>query len=323
MRQEITTHIHRMALLGLSLATLTFTTIASSAPANNLTLGSTNMTSSHFVVSNAMVKAISEGMPNITVTHVETGASVDNIRRLAKQELDLGLVATDAAIQALTGTGTFKNKKVDDLVALYSYDVSVLNIAVTEASGISTLQQLQGKKFNPGIHGSGAEQLTRLVFDTLGIKPELVPGTVKDATEAIQNRQIMGYSKYGPGHGIDATLRELMVTTPMRLLTFSESEQNQIMEVADGVNFTPLRNSMEGEEDVMTPSVLIVYATRTSLMDDETAYEITKAIYENQDMLIQAWPHLKDFDFKKEALTAETIGVPLHPGAKRFWETVE
>src|SRR5690625_267651 len=134
MRQEITTHIHRMALLGLSLATLTFTTIASSAPANNLTLGSTNMTSSHFVVSNAMVKAISEGMPNITVTHVETGASVDNIRRLAKQELDLGLVATDAAIQALTGTGTFKNKQVYDIVALYSYDVSVLNIAIIEAS---------------------------------------------------------------------------------------------------------------------------------------------------------------------------------------------
>lgn len=324
MRNNRPVGMKRLAVvLGASALLVTFATVGQAASKTHLTLGSTNMTSSHFVVSNAMAKAINQGMPGTTVTHVETGASVDNIRRLSKDELDLGLVATDAALQALTGTGAFKGKPVDDLVALYSYDVSVLNFAVTQASGVTTLQGLQGRKFNPGIHGSGAELLTRQVFSTLGIKPDLVPGTVKDAAEAIQNRQITGYSKYGPGHGVDATLRELLVTTPMRLLGFTPQEQEKIRGVAKGVGFTKLQNVMDGAPAVETPSVLIVFATRTSLMDDQTAYDIAKSIYEHRNLLIQAWPHLKDFDFKKQALAAEEVGIKLHPGAKRFWMSVK
>ena len=319
----------------LSICTKTFTSLAAgsllalcgitvnAAPKAHLTLGSTNMTSSHFVVSNAMAKAIGQGIPGTTITHVETGASVDNIRRLSKGEIDLGLVATDAGIQAISGIGPFKGKAVPDLVALYAYDVSVLNVAVTQASKVTDLKGLDGKKFNPGIHGSGAEQLTRQVFSTLGIKPDLVPGTVKDAAEAIQNRQIAGYSKYGPGHGVDATLRELMVTTPMRLLPFSKEEQDKVTNAVKGVGFSKLSNVMEGQPAVMAPSVLIVYATRPSLMNDETAYEVAASIYKHRDLLIQAWPHLKDFDFKKQALAAEKLGIKLHPGAKRFWDSVK
>ncbi|WP_459615099.1 TAXI family TRAP transporter solute-binding subunit [Bordetella sp. 2513F-2] len=293
------------------------------APKTNLTLGSTNITSSHFVVSNAMAKAIGLGIPGSHVSHVETGASVDNIRRLSKGELDLGLVATDAGIQALTGSGPFKGKAVEDLVALYAYDVSVLNVAVRQDAGVARLEDLAGKKFNPGIRGSGAEQVTRQIFATLGVEPSWVPGTVKDSTEGIQNRQLVGYSKYGPGQGVDATLRELIVTTPMQLLDFPQAQQDKIIDQVKGVGFTRIANVKEGSPPVMAPSVLIVYATRRSLMDDETAYAIAKGIYDHRNLLIEAWPHLKDFDFKAQALAAEKLGVKLHPGAKRFWDSVQ
>lgn len=313
----------RFALLATTAMLVSYGAATTAAPKSSLTLGSTNMTSSHFVVSNAMVSAIGKGIPGSSVTHVETGASVDNIRRLAKGEIDLGLVATDAGIQAVTGTGPFKGKAVEDLVALYAYDTSVLNVAVTQQSKVKDLSGLDGKKFNPGIHGSGAEQLTRQTFKALGIQPDFVPGTVKDASEAIQNRQITGYSKYGPGHGVDATLRELMVTTPMRLLSFTKEEQQKVSSSVKGVGFTELNNVMEGEPKVVAPSVLIVYATRAALMDDETAYAIAKSIYDNRNLLIEAWPHLKEFGFKKQALAAEDLGIKLHPGAKRFWESVK
>ncbi len=103
--------------------------------------------------------------------------------------------------------------------------MSVLNVAVSQESGVTELKGLAGKKFSPGIRGSGAEQLTRQVFGALGIEPAWVPGTVKDAVEGIQNRQIAGYSKYGPGAGVDATLRELMVTTPMRPAFDADQQQ--------------------------------------------------------------------------------------------------
>ena len=297
---------------------------ALAAPKGTIVLGSTNSTSSHYVVSAAMVKAIKAGIPTANVSQIETGASVDNVRRLAKGEIDLGLIATDTGIQALTGTGPFAGgKAVDDLVALYAYDVSVLNVAVSEDSKVTSIAQLAGKKFNPGIRGSGAELLTREVFRILGIEPAWVPGTVKDAAEGIQNRQITGYSKYGPGTGVDATLRELMVTTPMRLLGFDADQQSQVMAKVKGVNFVSIANVMPGQPAVSTPAVLIVYGTRTSLMDDETAYAIAKAIYDHREFLIEAWPHLKNFDFKAQALAAEKVGIKLHPGAKKFWESLK
>lgn len=288
-----------------------------------LVMGSTNATSSHYAVSAAMAKAIKAGIPAANVSHIETGASVDNVRRLTRNELDLGLIATDTAIQAISGTGTFAGRAVDDLVALYSYDVSVLNVAVSQESKVASLQDLAGKKFNPGIRGSGAEQLTRQVFASLGIEPAWVPGTVKDAAEGIQNRQIVGYSKYGPGRGVDSTLRELMVSTPMRLLGFDADQQSKISSTVRGVGFTRIQNVMEGQPAVAAPSVLIVFGTRKSQMNDETAFAIAKAIYDNRQMLIDAWPHLKDFDFRAQALASEKIGVPLHPGAKKFWDSAK
>lgn len=313
----------RFAACVLSLACAFGAGHALAAPKSTIVLGSTNSTSSHYTVSAAMVKAIKAGIPGANVSQIETGASVDNVRRLTKGEIDLGLIATDTGIQALMGTGPFAGKAVDDLVAVYSYDVSVLNVAVSQDSKVASLKDLAGKKFNPGIRGSGAELLTREVFSTLGIEPAWVPGTVKDAAEGIQNRQIVGYSKYGPGTGVDATLRELMVTTPMRLLTFDADLQQKVLGKVKGVSFAQIPNVMQGQPPVTTPAVLIVYGTRTSLMDDETAYAVAKAIYDNRQFLIDAWPHLKDFDFKGQALAAEKVGIKLHPGAKRFWESVK
>jgi hypothetical protein len=313
--------LRRLAAFAAGLACVSFGAAAQVKP--QLVLGSTNSTSSHYAVSAAMAKAIKAGIPAANVSHIETGASVDNVRRLSKGELDLGLIATDTGIQAITGTGPFAGRAVDDLVALYAYDVSVLNVAVSQESKVATLKELAGKKFNPGIRGSGAELLTRQVFAALGIEPAWVPGTVKDAAEAIQNRQIAGYSKYGPGTGVDSTLRELMVTTPMRLLSFDAEQQAKVLSTVRGVAFTPISNVMQGQPPVTAPAVLIVYGTRKSLMNDDTAYAIAKAIYDNRQMLIDAWPHLKDFDFKAQALAAEKVGVPLHPGAKKFWESAK
>ncbi len=73
---------------------------------------------------------------------------------------------------------------------------------------------------------------------------------------------------------------------------------------------------------MLTPAVLGTYSSRISQMDDATAYAIAKAIYENRQFLIDTFPHLKNMDWKGEALKTETLGVKLHPGAKKFWESL-
>ena len=187
-------------------------------------------------------------------------------------------------------------------------------------AGVATLKDLHGKKFSAGIRGSGAELLTREMFRVLGIEPQWSPGSISDAVEGTQNKQLVGYSKYGVGSGLDATLRELMLSTPMRYLSFDEGQQKAIKDKIRGLDFGKIpANTIPGQGEISTPVVLGTYSTRLSTMDDATAHAIAKAIDENKQLLIDVFPHLKDMSFKSEALKTEQLGLKLHPGAKKYW----
>jgi uncharacterized protein len=294
------------------------------AQKNSITFGSTNATSSNYALAVAMSKAIKKELSDANVSMIETGASVDNIRRMVKGELDFGLVMADTGIMAQEGIGPFRGKAIADLSVLYVFDVVTLQIAVRADSGVDSLQELTGKKFSAGIRGSGAELLTRQMFSALGIEPDWSPGAVQDMVEGTQNGQLVGYSKYGVGVGLDGTMRELLTSTPMKLLTFAEEDRKVVQARLKGLDFAIVpANTIPGQPAVTTPIVLGTYSARLSHMDDATAFAIVKAINENRQLLIDVFPHLKDMNFKEQAMRTENLGLKLHPGAKRYWESAQ
>jgi TRAP-type uncharacterized transport system substrate-binding protein len=82
-------------------------------------------------------------------------------------------------------------------------------------------------------------------------------------------------------------------------------------------------NTIPSHPAVTTPVVLGTYSTRLSAMDDATAFAVAKAINENKQLLIDVFPHLKDMNFKEQALKTEKLGLKLHPGAKKYWESAQ
>jgi TRAP transporter TAXI family solute receptor len=294
--------------------------LGGAASAKDLTMGTTSPTSSHFTISVAMSKAIETGMEGTNVSVIETGASVDNVLRLARDEIDLGLATTDILISARNGTGKFEGNAIPDTVALYPYSASILLIAVTEESGVTTLDELDGKKFNPGIRGSAAETLTTGVLSMFDINADLVYGAVGDAVEGIKNRQIIGYSKYGAANSVDATLQELMTSTKMRLIGFTEEQEKAATEAMEGVGFTTLPAGLiPGSEEMRVPKLNVFFLTRTGVMDDQSAYDIARSIHQNMDLLVEAWPQLADYDIAADAVATIETGIPYHPGAERYW----
>lgn len=144
---------------------------------------------------------------------------------------------------------------------------------------------------------------------------------VGDAVEGIKNRQIIGYSKYGASNSVDATLQELMATTPMRLLGFTEEQAAAATEAMEGVAFTTLPEGLiPGSEAILVPRLDVFFLTRTGVMDDETAYGVARSIHQHMDLLIEAWPQLADYDIAADALATIEAGIPYHPGAVRYWK---
>jgi TRAP transporter TAXI family solute receptor len=186
---------------------------------------------------------------------------------------------------------------------------------------VTSLDELDGKKFNPGIRGSAAETLTTTVLSMFGINADLVHGAVGDAVEGIKNRQIIGYSKYGASNSADATLQELMTSTRMRLIGFSEEQEKAATEAMEGVGFTTLPAGLiPGSEEMRVPKLNVFFLTRTGVMDDETAYDIARSIHQNMDLLVEAWPQLADYDIAADAVATIETGIAYHPGAARYWK---
>lgn len=287
---------------------------------SSLVLGATATTSSHYAIAIAMARAIKDVNPSTNITVLETGASIDNIRRMLRQEVDFGIGAGDTTIAANEGIGPFEGRPVPDLVVIYTYDNTALNFVVRADSGINTLADLAGKKFHSGIRGSAAESLARGSLDVLGIKPDWVVGSLKDATEGVQNRQFVGYSKYSSVTVPDATIRELLTSTPLKMLSFTPEQERLVSSKIKGFDFVTLPDDIiPGQKGIRTPRIQTLYVGRQTQMNDETAYAIAKSIVEKRQYLIEVFPHLKDYDFVNEALRVEQGGIRLHPGAKKYY----
>ncbi len=291
------------------------------AAAGELTMGTTSPTSSHFTISVAMSKALEKGMEGTSVTVIETGASVDNVLRLMREEIDLGLATTNVLLAARNGTGKFEGNPVADTVALYPYSSSVLLVAVRADSGVETLEDLAGKKFTPGIRGSSAEGLITKSLEMFGVDADLVYGTVGDAVEGIKNRHLVGYGKYGAGSSADSTLQELMTSTEMRLIGYTQEQADAVAAAVDGIGFTTLdAGFIPNSKAVLVPKSHVFFLTRTAVMDDDRAYNVAKSIHQNMDILVDAWPQLKGYDIAADAMATINAGVPFHPGAARYWK---
>ena len=298
-------------------------TISTAAPLSTIIMGCANATSSHYALGVAMSQAIRANLPKANVTLLETGGGLDNLRRLQRGEVHLGQIGFDSGVTARTGTGPFEGKAIPDVVVLYPYGISYSQIVVRKDSGIKTVEDLEGKPFSAGIRGSSSEVQVRGALTLLGIKPRLVPGNLNDAVEGVQNRQLVGLAISTAGAVMTSAVRELNVQTELKAVPISKAQWAKIDGKLAGVELRPIPASASpGGEEVDGLSFRNVWVSRTGVLDDETAYEIAKAIYENRRLLIETWPHLKDLDFKGLALSAEKAGVPLHPGAARYWNSI-
>lgn len=120
----------------------------------------------------SLAKLINDQVPGVEASVVETGATVDNLRRIARDQIDLGLVTTNVGQHAYAGERDFKGRPIDNRL-LWVYSVAPQNVVVRADAGVDSLAGLEGKRFNPGIRGSATEQTTEAVLEALGISPTL------------------------------------------------------------------------------------------------------------------------------------------------------
>lgn len=283
-----------------------------------IAFGTTNTRSSHYSFAVSLARSVAAANTGLEVTVSETGGSVDNIKRMSRGLFDMGITTTEVLFQAYNGIGLFKGKKNNNLRILMLYTGVPMVLVVREDSGVTSIRDLSGKRFNPGMRGSSSEKTTERVFNVLGIKPNYYRGSVGDALQAVKNRQIVGLTKAGAGFLPDAALMELQTLSKIRLLGFSESDVKQVLVKYPYYSAVKIpANTYNGQDKpVRTFGFVMALAVQNSLSED-AGYKLVKAFVTKKKIQEDAFAAVKGVDYVN--FTIDQASIPLHAGAARFY----
>ena len=288
------------------------------APANaadKLLIGSTSASSSHYGYFVAVGKLVNEQVEGVEASVVETGATLDNLRRIERGQIDLGLVTTNVAQHAYSGTQDFEGRPAD-IRLLWVYTAAPQNVVVRADANIASLDDLKDRRINPGIKGSATEKTTETVFAKLGIEPEYVRGSTTDVVDMIKDNRINGYVKSGAGQRLDASTLDIATFTPISILSLTPEQQDVLRKEMPDISVVDIAEAGKDLPPYTTWSFGVGAVAGAELSDD-VAYGIVKAVMEDRTVQANAMAEMAGADIAQLTTTYGTI--PLHPGAARWF----
>jgi len=267
------------------------------------------------------------GIAEVINNHVEgasavaevTGASVENMGLIATGDSDFAIALADTVYQAYTGTGRFEGQQIEATRALASLYPNVIQIVTLADSGIASLQDLVGKRVSVGAPGSGTEVNAATILNANGITYDDIEEqrlNFNETADALRDGDIdAGFWSVGPP---TSSILNLAVTRDIAILALSDAEVAAAQEAEPVFTAYEMAGGLyEGVPDpvptIGIPNVFVVSAD----MDEELAYQVTKAIFDNIAELQAVHPAANDTTVE---FTLSATPVPLHPGAIRFYE---
>ena len=262
------------------------------------------------------VKTIVEANTPHGIQVQSTGASVENVGSLGREEADFGLIQNDIAFWAYNGTGIdeFEGAPVENLRGVATLYPETIHIVTQEDSGIETVSDLEGAAVNTGDLGSGTQVNALQILDSAGVEDFDEQNTDFDtAADQIADGDVDAAFTVG-GWPLGA-IEDLATTQDISFVEVSGDLRDGIMADADWLAADTIpAGTYDGiDDDVETVSVQAMIATHTGV-DDDIVEAVTAAIFDNVD----------DFTTQAEFLSVDTAqdGMPidLHPGAAAYFE---
>ena len=281
-----------------------------------LLIGSTSASSSHYGYFVSVAKLVNEKAEGLEASVVETGATLDNLRRIERGQVDFGLVTTNVAQHAHAGTNEFDGRPMK-LGLLWVYTGAPQNVIVRADAEVGSLAELKDVRFNPGIKGSATESTTEAVFGALGLSADYVRGSTTDVVDMIKDNRVAGYVKSGAGDKLDGSTLDIATFTPIKVLGLTDEQKAVLAEKMPDVSIVDVpAGAADGIPAYSTWSFGVGAAAGPAL-SEEAAYKIVKAVMEDKEAQGAALASVKGVDLAQ--LTLQYATIPLHPGAARWY----
>lgn len=264
------------------------------------------------------------GVPGLVAIAQSTTASVFNNTAVQNGELEAGMAAADVTRDMYLGTGKFEGKPNDKLRIVANLYPEDLHLVLPEGASIDSLSDLAGKRVGIAQAGSGTQVAVLQMLEAWGVTRDNMDEAElnnSQSAERLADGQIDAYF-YAAGWPVSAMV-QLATTKGMELHSFSEEDMAKINEIIPA--YIPSKipaNVYEGVDyDAMTPAVSALLVVSSDL-DEELVYGITAALWNDntRKLLDNGHPKGKLITPDTALDGIDTLGVPLHPGAERFYK---
>lgn len=311
-------------LLGVFVALPATNAWSAEMPEKTLSITTSGAGGSWYAVGTRVIEAVKKQNPNV-VTQVQTGGGLTNLKKLQNAQSDIGMTFAFAAPLAFKGSAPFEEEH-DNLTYLGQLFPGYLQIVVREDANIERFEDLFDKRIAVGKVGWGGELMFRLMLDAFDMNYDKIrdrggvinyAGTAQ-STSMMRDGNVDAIISGGspPGH---PKFAELALTTDIDLLKISDENLDRIFQA--NPTFIEARmpeNPYEGVEGGFRSIGGSVILAANESLSEEAGYRIVKAFYENLEKIKGDMKMLREA--QAESALEGNKGLPVHPGAQRYYE---
>lgn len=271
------------------------------------------------ILGNAMLEDIKKANPNITGSTVPSTPTA-TLMGVHQGKFNIGFSLTDATADAWEGESFFKPagqiRNIRALAALYP---QATQIVVWAKSDITKIEQLKGKRVSPAAKGLSNDLEAQRLLKLYGMSYNDMKVQFLSFEDSA--------SQFIDGH-LDALLFATLPfpfaavinvgsQNPIRLISIPDDKIAQMTKFRGVEAYTLPPNLYRGVDYPVKGIAVRAHLIVRDDMPDGLAYAIVKAIAENHSRYPVA---LKSMSYAKLEDMPKDVGIPLHPGALKYYK---
>src|SRR4051812_34317196 len=294
---------------------------AATAQAQNLSIATGGTGGVYYPLGGGMAAVLSKYVDGMQATAEVTGGSVANLQLIGTAKPYIALTMSDATLDAYKGEDKFKGKPVPVRTLMILYP-NRMHVVTLDGTSIRRIADLKGKRVSTGSGGSATEGMAFRVIEAAGLDKDKDMRRerlgVAESASALKDHKIDAFFWVG---GLPTAAVTALASTPgIRIRLIDHADLVPAMNKKYGdlyVKDTIAKDVYRGMERDNAQATVMNLLVAHENMDDKTAYNIVKTIFDKRDELIRV--HKEAENIKLENQKKEASPIPWHPGAMKYF----
>ncbi len=250
-----------------------------------------------------------------------SAGSVENLRKVDQGKMQFGVIHAGHLHLGRAGRLKKDGKKYEKVLAVAYLYGSVAQLVVRKDSGITRVQDLEGKKVGVGNAGSGAFANCELFFTHLGVWDRIERNAMgyNDAANAFGNKQLDAFWLF-TGFPSGAVMMAAQTNAIALVDLDQDAAKSGFYEQYPNFTRVEIPAGIYKGVDKAVPSFQdSALWVANAEVPDEIVYDLLSKLYTDEGL---AYLVSQKKTFKEMSLETGIKGIvtPLHPGAEKFWK---